>query len=221
MQSSNKGIVKRWVVPGFSILGIGVIVAVVLSSYYYRSLELNPQAVWHGANMGARSLFSDTPKSEPPVDVELVSRVGEKLLNDPDSYLQLKPINSARDLNAHLEIKNQIAVNEARERQFNQNLEKLEKARPLVLSTKSTQESLPQDYSAVEAHSAIEAARRADIEAALEMDQDVPTEEDAQALISNRSRNTSARNPIPQTVLDNVQRTTGITAEEINELLNK
>jgi hypothetical protein len=220
MELNNKHVVK-WCVRGLIIWGVILAAAVLLSSYYYRSFELNPTAVWHGANMGARTLLSNASTNERLIDAELISSVSKKLeKNQFDSSLK-EPTDTTEISKMDHEIRNQIAANQARDRQLQQDLGRLEQVNQQLLNSKSTLNALNQDYSAIVAHNEIEAARRAEIQAALEDNADVPSEEDAQALISNRGRSAKASNPIPQTVLNNVQRTTGISPDEINELMNQ
>ena len=83
-------------------------------------------------------------------------------------------------------------------------------------------ESLNQDFTSLVAYQQAQLARNSEIQSALESDVEVPSEEDAQELISKGSRSrVKADSGIPESVLTNVQQSTGISPEEINELMNK
>jgi archaellum component FlaC len=119
------------------------------------------------------------------------------------------------------QIKNQIAANQARNTQLERDLGRLEQVNQQLLNSKSTLDALNQDYSNVMAYSEAKASHLAQLQAALENDSDLPTEEDAQALISDRGRSRKTVQSIPQSVLDNVEQSTGISSQEINKLMNQ
>jgi hypothetical protein len=77
-----------------------------------------------------------------------------------------------------------------------------------------------QEFTGIAIYERAGAARQNEIEAALERDIDVPTEVDIEALISARESSQSQA-AISPAVLDNIQKTTGISPEEINNLMNQ
>jgi len=192
-----------------------------LSTYYYRSFETNPVSLWHGANMGARSLFFDSEQSVLPIDSKLMARVSEKLEKGEFTYSISTNSDISQVTKTDFQIKNQIATNQVRDSRLKKDLERLEQVNQQLLNSKSTLDALNQDYSNVEAYKQAEVARRADIQEALDNDIKVPSQEDAQALISNRGQPRQNVRSIPQTVLDNVEKTTGISSEEIDKLMNQ
>lgn len=198
-----------------------VLITFSLSTYYYRSPEINPVSVWHGANMSVRSLFSGAGESGLPIDSELMARVSDGI--DEGRYRYPEPIASNTVVNTitDFELKNQIAANEERNEHLKKHVNRLDEVNQQLLNSKSTLEALNQNYSAVSVYGEAEADRRVKIQAALESELKLASEEDAQALVSAKTRSRQSTQSIPEAVLNNVQKTTGISADEINELMNQ
>jgi hypothetical protein len=192
-----------------------------LSFYHYRSFEANPLTVWHGANMGARSLLLTGGKRQSQVDVGHVLQARERLTQRPLDHLVPKPTQHSHTDTKDTGVKNQIASIQSQELQRQQKVAKLQQVKQQFLNTKLTLATLNRGGS-VGVYKQVEAARRAHIQAASNTNIEVPSEGDAKALVLNRGRTSNkVAGTIPQTVLDNIQQTTGISPDEISELMNR
>ena len=192
---------------------ISIVIVLSISSYHYRSFELNPVAVWHGANMTVRSLLAGSQNSSMPVDSALIARVSEQLAKGQLNYAIQAPLTQITQMD--FDIKNQIAANQTRQVELKKKVGRLERTNQQRLNSQSILGGLSQHNSATVAYNTEQAARRAVLGA------DVPTEEEVQALIANQRQSTISGNAIPQRVLNNVQKTTGISPDEIKELMNR
>jgi nucleotide-binding universal stress UspA family protein len=89
-----------------------------------------------------------------------------------------------------------------------------------LLNSNKVVAAIQQDYSTALAHSKVQQPMRASLEQALTELDDLPNEADAQALLSKRGA-TKQEHGIPAQVLDKVQERTGISPQEINQLMNQ
>ena len=209
--------VFRWVMRGLIIATISVVIVLLISSYHYRLFELNPVVVWHGVDMEVRSLLADSQKNSVSVDSELIARVSEQLAKGQLNYAVQAPSDLSQITQMDFELKNQIAANQTSQAQLKKKIERLERANQQRLNFHSNLGGLSQNNSSIVAYNTEQAVHRA----ALVADFDVPTEAQAQALIANRRQSNISGKAIPQRVLNNVQKTTGISPNEIKELMNR
>jgi hypothetical protein len=217
--------INKWHVRGLVFAAIAILGMLVLSGYHYRSFETNPLTVWHGANMGVRSLLLTGGKRQSQVQFD-IGHIRERLKQRPLDQLALKPtqhnhIDIKDTATKVTDVKNQIASIHSQDRQRQQKVAKLQQAKQQLLNTKLTLDTLNLSGS-VGVYKQVEAARRAHIQAASNTNIEVPSEEDAKTLVLNRGRSSNKlAGTIPQTVLDNIQQTTGISPDEISELMNR
>ena len=208
--------IKRLALAIF-ILILGVF---ALSTFYYKSLVLEPSAVLRGANMSVRSVFAKEEGRVLP-NLASIKQISERiesgdLVQQAGSFEQL----SSNVYNEH-QLKNQLASNKARQQQLESDLSRLRAVNEQLLNSKATLDALDQDFSNVAVYQQAELARQQALQEALESDAQVPTEAEAAKLLSQRGRSSSKLVAgIPEKVLNNVQQTTGISPEEINEIMN-
>jgi len=195
-----------------------------LSSFYYKSLVFEPAAVWHGANLGARSLFSgdEQARSQPNIDTKLIKRVNESIENGDFDYQTLSLSHFDGISTLETDVQKLIEQNQSRDADLQQNKNRLKQINEQLLNTQSIVDGLDTDFPTLLAYQQAELNLDQVSEQALSTDLDVPSESDAKALLSksNRSKNNSS-SKVPERVLNNVQNTTGISPEEINELMNR
>jgi hypothetical protein len=195
-----------------------------LSSFYYKVPVLHPVGIWHGAQLSVVSLMSDGESSwaELEYDKEEFERITESAETDLSAYkkISLGDLSNSRIMD--IEVKNQIAANQARQNQLKRDTDRLKEANEQLLNSKKTLEGLNQDFSTVAAYQQSESTRQQMIQDALSDERDLPSEADAKALLTQSGKsNNRAGTGIPEKVLTNVQQTTGISPEEINELMNQ
>lgn len=207
-------------------LVIGVIYLALfgLSSLYYKTSIIDPVAVWHGANLSVLSLTSsdDSKWADLNYDKELLERVNQSTKHDLSGYKLISTDTLMNSRVSDIEIKNQIAANQARQAQLEKDTDRLNKANAQLLNSKKVLDDLNQDFSSTTVYQQSEQARKNAIENALEEGRTLPSKADAKDLMaqSGLSRNRT-NSGIPKKVLKNVQQTTGISPEEINELMNQ
>lgn len=206
----------------FGLFTVAIFVVILcLSTLHYRSIVTSPAAIWHGASMGARSLFSGSTDSTQRLNKQTIAVVNKQIDEGELPRVSIVSGNQVQTTEVDAQMQNQRAANRARETQLKDDKERLEHVKQQVLSSQSALSSLNQNYADLAVYSEMESAHRASIEESIETDSDVPNEESIQELLSSKSRRITTDSVIPSAVLDNIQKTTGISPEEINELMNK
>lgn len=211
---------RKWTAWGVVALGLILCAVVGLSSFHYKTVVLDPVTVWHGVNLGVRSLLSGQSDATVAYDKELLDRLSAE--NEAEiSTIKYQEVATPKLGMSHNEVKNLVAENQARNEQLRRDMDRLNKTNEQLLNSKSTLDSLNQDFSNVAAYQQQELARRQAIEEATAQNSETPTEADANALMAERKTKAQTVTGIPQKVLTNVQTTTGISPEEINKLMNQ
>ena len=191
------------------------LILVLVSSLYFRAPVVNPVTAWHGATSAVGSVFSDSKLSiitHTYQEKEFVVAAGYSNEDfEQQAYVAL----------LELDLKDQLESSKARMAQLEEGQDRLSQINQQLLGSKSTLDSLNQDYSALISNNHVEASVRVDIQAALDSDIVAPSEEEVQTLISNRGRASRPSGSVRQSVLDNVEASTGISSERIRELFDK
>lgn len=188
-----------------------------ISSIRYKQIITSPVVAWHGANLAVRSILIDTTEQESVYDSDFLEN-----LNNGDYQKKLEKVNTSSTKLSRNEMKNLLAANRMRDERLTKDKSRLEKTNQQLLNSKSTLDSLNQDFSNIEMYKQQELARKEAFEEAASYSSEAPTEADARAVMEQR--NVTTNQPvkgIPQKVLSNVQQTTGISPEEINALMNQ
>ena len=212
---------SKWLIVLF---GVPLLVLFALSFFHYKTMFFSPVTVWHGANMSVHSMFSDGDSSGYNIiyNKELAESVAAVVERDADSYKATHLDTSSSTLPSDLDLRNQIATSKVLQGQLASDLGRLEKANKELLNSKSALDGMNQDFSSKAAYQQSALARHDAIENALETDREMPSEAEVNELITQLSKPRSGSNHgIPEKVLNNVQQSTGISPEEINELMNK
>jgi len=191
------------------------LILAIVSSLYFRAPVFNPVTAWHGATSALVSVFSDSELSI------ITHTYKEKELAVAPGYSDEDFEQQAYVALLELDLKDQLESSKARMAQLEEGQDRLSQINQQLLGSKSTLDSLNQDYSALISNNQVEASVRVDIQAALDSDIVAPSEEEVQALISNRGRASRPSGSIQQSVLDNVEASTGISSEKIRELFDK
>jgi len=155
---------------------------------------------------------------------------GDKTVIRSEAILRNIQANIAANTNAQLkaqtlsvdegEMKALIAEVETRQLRAQASIDRLEELDVNLLKTQTRLNSLKQDFSVIAANQGQEALALESFNGAAQEGGELPTKEDADALVAQYNRGATQRQTgVPQSVLSNIQNSTGISPEEINQLL--
>jgi len=218
--NSHKSNNRSWLKRMAFVLG-GLLIAVyALSTMHYKTLVLNPIWAWHGANLSVRTMLGVTNANpDLPFDTNAIKRVSDKIKNGELSYQNIALSNKV-DRNTELE--QRVAENQQRLHQLKESKQALQATKNRLQDAKRNADSLNQNLAAVTAHEQDIATQQQAAENAVSQTDKAPTQEQVNALLAKRGQtNQAGRSTVPVVVLENVQKTTGISADEVNELLNR
>ncbi len=216
--------IQRAFFKGVAVTGIVLIsVLIFLSAYYHKSFVLDPVKVWRGANLAFHSL---TSKSTHGVTTnasgyDAPDYVAGKLKSGSLDYssVVMHENNSLQESDA---IRNHIAHGDDIQRGLNADLAQLELNREYALAATKTLALSDGNSIGTDAYDALQRQQREVLDAALD---DSVNLEDLAVKEGDVSRRVLSKGrperTISESVLQNVQSETGISPDEINELLNR
>lgn len=224
----NKDVsLKKKIINFVSSLAVIYLALVAILSFYYKSLLVSPTDVWQGAR----------------TTVNAIGGSGNSLLIERDfvaesaKYIKDTQLNLSEDMLSKLEhtdeltfqimeTQAQLATFQERNAEFKESVNQLQQVNQQLGQSELILNSLNQDKTSAATYGQVQAVRRAEIQAALdevgqaqegEGQQDIPTFD---SLASSQEKPDQYAQKIPQEVLNNVERTSGITADEINKLFD-
>jgi hypothetical protein len=119
-------------------------------------------------------------------------------------------------------LKNKIATSKSVQIRLSDDLSRMNEANKERANSEKILGESNQNYSSTIAYQQAGSARARAIQDALNSDREAPSEKDVSSMVEQRKNSPNiATTGIPTKVLNNVQQSTGISPEEINELMNK
>lgn len=190
-----------------------------LSWSHYKTPIYHPVVMWHGANLKLLTTFS----KEKPKEMTSLT-----FITPPEQLLAVAPgdkIDAAIATELTIDSRQMsrlIKGVESRQRKFHADMDKLKQSNNELQNTKLTVSNLKQDFTTQANYQSAQLSRQDSIESLAYNVEDVPTDEQASLLVAERDLTvTQNRQRVPDSVLINVQNTTGISPQEINQLLNQ
>jgi len=211
---------RNWIKLTAVLAAVVLVLMYTLSTLHYRTLVLNPVWAWHGANLSVRSILGITNKNDDlPANMAAIKRVAEKIKTGELSYQNISTVTKQeRDS----ELEERVANNQQRIAQLKADQQALQTTKERLLDAKRNTNSLNQDLISIAAYEQDQRAQQQAADNAIAQTDEPPTQEEVNALLAKRGQtNQTGRSVVPVEVLNNVQRTTGISADEVNELLNR
>lgn len=207
----------------------GFLAIYALSWQHYKIVPSNPADAWNGANMRIASLTYSGESSAKSAGFKQALALNRELLDrieqqaDSDSGLiSERTMHEAFPIAEQHAIQNQMAALEIQQERLSKDIDNLSDANTQLLEGQAILNNLDNDFAELAAFQQAEQERSDYFESLLQDSEDVPTEEDASALIAqHRGTQPQEVKGIPKKVLNNVQHTTGISPDEINDLLNQ
>ena len=217
-------IVKKLSTRILLLIGAVCLCLVALSSLYYKSPTFAPSAVWHGANMSVRTALANA-SNETPRDYSegSVKHLKKQIQQGEFEYKAISTPSLSNAGLTDIEIKIQIATHQAQQAQLKQDLGRLKQTNQQLLNSKKVLDGLNQEFSVLAAYQQSQLAQKQAALDAVDTETDAPTPEQVDALMAQQTQRapSAVANPIPQEVLNNIQQSTGISPDQINELMNK
>lgn len=212
---------KKTVTILFMAVSLFILSLVSISTYHYKKFETDPVIVWHGANVGARSILGVKSQNQYGIDNEALSSfssISPKKLNFKEAN-DLVTLEEYKDIGIDVsELKLEHAD---RSRWLKQSKSDLDKSNELRLGSSLLRDGLNKNYASLVSNGQMESARRGQLEASMNAMTDQSSVRGDSLDLGKRSGFVARDSSIPVSVLQNVERTTGIPSHEIEELMNR
>ncbi|MFQ3246122.1 MAG: hypothetical protein ACI9SP_002773 [Arenicella sp.] len=217
---------NKWIKRGMIACALFCLVLVTVSSLYYKQLVLNPITAWHGFNIAVVS--SQTPSSVSgdqtnlglPKDLaNILTPTNENLLA---SYERVQIVLPSDIHKQKLELMNSIAASESILSALENDKATLDQINGDIQNSGQILESLNQDFASIAAQHKEQLEHSHSLESEATDPESIPNEEQVRQLLTRRGVQTrSSEQRIPKAVLTNIENTTGISSDEINQLMNQ
>lgn len=201
----------------FFIVILYLAVAGVLS-VYYKSVLIKPGELYQGARVSINSVSSLWGDNKPRLNTEHLKFVAPTEVEASEDLVASLEQTDEFSQQLH-EIQEQLASLRDTKNQLKESVDQLEQIDQQLNQRELMLNGLNQTYSNVLAHKQVQAMQREQI--AVGEDRDIGEITLADTATKTQIEQDEYAQKIPQNVLDNIQRTTGVSPEEINELFNR